>query len=125
VGRTNLAGEQMCIGRGIAGLRSRFSRPYTLFHQIRSANEAWAPFEAGGTIFGSINRGQLESIELCAVPDDRAERLENQLQAIEGRISAALIESRKLAAARDELLPLLMSGRIRVRDAEKVVEEVT
>ena len=34
------------------------------------------------------------------------------------------VESRRLAAARDELLPLLMSGRIRVRDAEKVVEEV-
>ncbi len=38
------------------------------------------------------------------------------------RIKGAVVESNKLAAARDELLPLLMSGRVRVRDAEKVVE---
>lgn len=33
-------------------------------------------------------------------------------------------ESRVLAETRDELLPLLMSGKVRVRDAEKRVEEV-
>lgn len=33
-------------------------------------------------------------------------------------------ESHALARTRDELLPLLMSGKIRVRDAEKTVEEV-
>jgi type I restriction enzyme S subunit len=32
--------------------------------------------------------------------------------------------SRKLAATRDELLPLLMSGRVRVKDAEAAVNEV-
>ncbi|MBI1758772.1 MAG: restriction endonuclease subunit S [Actinobacteria bacterium] len=40
------------------------------------------------------------------------------------RVAAGVRESRALAVMRDELLPLLMSGRIRVRDAEKVVEEV-
>ena len=34
-------------------------------------------------------------------------------------------ESRTLAQLRDTLLPKLMSGEIRVRDAEKVVEDVT
>jgi type I restriction enzyme S subunit len=34
-------------------------------------------------------------------------------------------ESRNLAELRDTLLPKLMSGEIRVRDAEKVVEDVT
>jgi type I restriction enzyme S subunit len=29
-----------------------------------------------------------------------------------------------LTRARDELIPLLMSGKLRVRDAEKVVEAV-
>jgi type I restriction enzyme S subunit len=41
------------------------------------------------------------------------------------RVDAAVRESRALAQTRDELLPLLMAGRIRVRDAEKAVEEVT
>ncbi|MBI1758929.1 MAG: restriction endonuclease subunit S [Actinobacteria bacterium] len=39
--------------------------------------------------------------------------------------SHARIESRELSHLRDTLLPKLMSGEIRVRDAEKVVEEVT
>jgi type I restriction enzyme S subunit len=39
------------------------------------------------------------------------------------RACAAMRESQIIAATRDELLPLLMTGRIRVRDAEKVVEE--
>ncbi|CRK61202.1 Type I restriction-modification system, specificity subunit S [Alloactinosynnema sp. L-07] len=34
------------------------------------------------------------------------------------------LESARLAAARDELLPLLMSGKVRVRDAERLVEGV-
>ncbi len=34
-------------------------------------------------------------------------------------------ESRRLATIRDTLLPQLMSGRLRVRDAEKIVEDAT
>lgn len=40
------------------------------------------------------------------------------------RVKAAVDESRALAATRDELLPLLMSGKVHVREAEKVVEGV-
>lgn len=39
------------------------------------------------------------------------------------RVLAARQEARTLRALRDTLLPELMSGRLRVRDAEKVVEE--
>jgi len=41
------------------------------------------------------------------------------------RVSACHEENKALAALRDTLLPKLMSGQIRVRDAEKVVEDVT
>ena len=41
------------------------------------------------------------------------------------QISARHEENRALAELRDALLPKLMSGEIRVRDAEKVVEKVT
>lgn len=40
------------------------------------------------------------------------------------REMAAIDENARLAATRDELLPLLMSGKITVKDAEKTVEEV-
>ncbi|WP_369023588.1 restriction endonuclease subunit S [Nocardia cyriacigeorgica] len=39
------------------------------------------------------------------------------------RVKAAVDETRQLAQTRDELLPLLMSGKLRVKDAEQIVEE--
>ncbi|GAA2017243.1 restriction endonuclease subunit S [Nocardioides kribbensis] len=116
VGRTNLAREQLCLGRGLAGLRSRSGRPMTLFHQIRAARHAWEPYEAEGTVFGAINKGQMERITVPGVPSTRAETLESTLRPIEERIQAALKESEVLRATRDELLPLLMSGKVPVRD---------
>lgn len=124
VGRTNLAAERMCLGRGVAGLRSKKGCAMTLFHQVRAAGDVWAPFEAVGTVFGAINKRQLESIALPAIDDLHAERLETDLVALEDRIAGALAENDRLAAARDQLLPLLMAGKVRVRDAEKVVEGV-
>jgi type I restriction enzyme S subunit len=41
-----------------------------------------------------------------------------------GRIHSNLEESRTLAQIRDLLLPKLMSGEIRLREAEKLVEAV-
>lgn len=124
VGRTNLARSELCLGRGLAGLRSRTDQPMTLFHQVRAAHASWAPYEAEGTIFGAINRTQLEAIQLPAVREEIARDLEGRLQAIEGRIASALAENRKLRATRDELLPLLMSGKVKVRDAVKAAQEV-
>lgn len=39
-------------------------------------------------------------------------------------VHAMTVESRRLAETRDELLPLLMSGKVRVKDAEKSLEGV-
>jgi type I restriction enzyme S subunit len=47
-----------------------------------------------------------------------------ELSALDELVLGLQQESDRLAATRDELLPLLMSGKIRVRDAEKVVEGV-
>ena len=41
-----------------------------------------------------------------------------------GKVIANAYESRTLAQTRDLLLPKLMSGEIRLRDAEKTVEAV-
>ncbi|MEU1481726.1 restriction endonuclease subunit S [Streptomyces sp. NPDC005760] len=46
-----------------------------------------------------------------------------QARALVGRVMQARNESRKLADLRDTLLPQLMSGKLRVRDAEKIVED--
>lgn len=124
VGRTNLAAEQTCIGRGLAAVRSRSGRPMTLFHVLRDDYAAWAPFEAEGTVFGSINKQQLASLQIATVAPDGAAELELALTALEQRIAAAITESGRLAGTRDALLPLLMSGKVTIKDAEAMVGEV-
>lgn len=120
VGDVNVANERLCIGRGLASVRSTVSTPATLFHQLRSAREAWLPFEAEGTVFGSINKSQLHGVEIPAVVEGVAAELEVKLAALEQVISSALRESERLAATRDALLPQVITGKLRVRDAEAV-----
>ncbi len=124
VGRTNLASEQTCIGRGLASVRSVSGRPFSLFHIIRDSPDAWAPYEAEGTIFGSINKHQLAGLQVGVVDEAQSDRLEGELVALEARIAAAIHESAGLTEMRDALLPQLMSGKIWVKDAERVVEGV-
>ena len=123
VGDVNVADEPLCIGRGIAAVRSTTGAQATLFHQLKAERDTWEPYEAEGTVFGSINRDQLHGIQLRPVAPERAEFVEQELAAMEASITATLAENRTLAATRDALLPQLMSGKLRVRDAEAAASE--
>jgi len=124
VGRVNLASEPICIGRGLAAIRTRADAPATLFNLLKAFPEIWEPFEAEGTIFGSINRGQLEGIRVPCVKPENAADLESRLSELEASITSALAENDLLAELRDTLLPELMSGRLQVKDVAKTIEEV-
>jgi type I restriction enzyme S subunit len=123
VGDVNVADEPLCIGRGIAAVRSTIATQATLFHQLKAERDAWEPYEAEGTVFGSINRDQLHGIRLRPVTPERADFVEQKLAAMESSIAATLAENRTLAATRDALLPQLMSGKLRVRDAARITRE--
>lgn len=73
------------------------------------------------TTMGHIKRADLDSP--VAWPEI-SDRLNDAGTALWDRALAAEQENLRLAATRDELLPLLMSGKITVKDAEKTVEEV-
>ncbi len=121
VGEVNVANERICVGRGLAAVRSKTNRQHTLFHLLRHVPEAWAPYEAEGTVFGSINRAQLHGILLPEISSDRDEdQLESQIGALEMRIGLALRETEALKKTRDTLLPQLMSGTLRVREAAEM-----
>ena len=118
VGDLNWAEEDLCIGRGLAAVRSRFGHHATLFHQLRVDKAAWQPFQSEGTVFASINKSQLHGLELRTIDSDSATQLEAKVESLESQIASLLQENRTLAATRDALLPQLMSGKLRVRDAE-------
>lgn len=76
------------------------------------------------TTMGHIQRHHLDE-PVVAPADSDVARLDEELGPLWDRALAAEQESLTLAELRDTLLPKLMSGELRVRDAEKVVEEAT
>jgi len=123
VGRLNVAIEQCCIGRGLAALTSKNQTPSVLFHTLSFASEIWQPFESEGTVFGAINKAQLEGLLVPALDPPSCHELEATLSSLDDLVRQRFMENATLAELRDTLLPKLISGELRVRDAEKAVEE--
>lgn len=75
------------------------------------------------TTMGHIQRRHLD--EPVAIPAaDDVRRIDGLMAGLWESALAAEVESLKLTQARDELLPLLMSGKVSIRDAERVASEV-
>ena len=124
VGDINMAGEDCAIGRGVAAARHKSgSRSFT--YQFMCGLEAvFGRFEAEGTVFGSISKKDFHAIPCAAPPLAVVVAFERLLSPLDSRIEAAARESRLLAALRDALLPKLISGELRVSDAEEFIAEV-
>jgi type I restriction enzyme, S subunit len=77
-----------------------------------------------GSVFDTITMRTFEHVYMPSLKKTDWLALEERISPLLSRAQQAVAESELVRHVRDELLPLLMSGRIRVRDAEKVVEEV-
>jgi len=75
---------------------------------------------------GSHQRVKPEQMLDIEVRDVRELAVEQRelVESLCRKVNAVADEKQLLASTRDELLPLLMSGRITIKDAEKTVEEV-
>ena len=71
---------------------------------------------------GHIQRGHLTTAKTVVPPRSLLQAMNPHFEPLLARSIAARLESRTLAALRDTLLPKLISGELRVRDAERVVE---
>ena len=76
------------------------------------------------TTMGHIQRGHLREAMTSCPPDDVLSTLGLTIGPLVERTIKNELESRTLAQTRDLLLPKLMSGEIRLREAEKAVEAV-
>ena len=122
VGDINTAVEACAIGRGVAAARHKSgSRSYT-YQFMRSLKDVFGRFEAEGTVFGSIGKKDFHEIACIIPPNAPVLALERLVSAIDARVEANEFESRTLTAIRDALLPKLISGEIRITDAERIAE---
>jgi type I restriction enzyme S subunit len=76
-----------------------------------------------GAVQPKISMGKLRTLRLDVPSAEQCAPLEGMLRDQTAALRARSDETRVLSALRDALLPQLMSGKIRVKDAEHVVSE--
>ncbi|MFY1593627.1 restriction endonuclease subunit S [Micromonospora sp. WMMD737] len=121
-------GIRACLGRRMALLRPREEEvgPRTLLNAFLS--ESFQGVIRQRAVHGAtVDRIPLTELASwpIAVPAGDSQRLELALRELDDLATVKGRESGSIAALRNTLLPGLMSGAIRMRDAEKAVEDAT
>lgn len=80
---------------------------------------------AGGTTFAEISKAAFRPIPAVVPPRNRLRDFEEAAGPLLQRVAANARESETLGALRDTLLPKLISGELRVPEAEALVEEAS
>jgi len=79
---------------------------------------------ASGTTFAEISKAAFRPIPLLIPNEQVARSFSDKAQALYERVVSNMRQSTLLAATRDALLPKLISGEIRIPDAERMLEEI-
>jgi type I restriction enzyme S subunit len=99
------------------------SLQWWLFHQMQERVEEFVS-HANGATFMELSRGAFKQFRVLTTDDEAMRQFGRRAAALHDRARAALVENQRLAATLDTLLPLLMSGQVRVKDAEVVADRV-
>ena len=122
VGTINMASEDCALGRGVATIRHKNGgRSYT-YQFMQSLKNVFERFEAEGTVFGSINKKDFHSISAIVPSQELIVEFERLILPVDDRIESNTRASRTLSGLRDTLLPELISGELRVKDADRFFE---
>ncbi len=123
-GRFVMFGRSIAMNQTCYALRSREGVSfylYCLLHEV-IGNLVHA---AHGSVFDTITTATFERAFVLNPPTSLKGRFEEQAKPLFRRILANIEETQTLAALRDALLPKLLSGEIRVKEAEIILEAAT
>lgn len=120
-------GLQAALGRNMTAIRCYQSFPFPTFLILclRSSsmkNEIVLKTDTG-TILDALNVKDIPKLRLVRPPLPLVERFEIESKPLRDRMEKNLAENDTLGTIRDTLLTKLLSGEVRVKDAEKLVEE--
>lgn len=124
VGNLALAGREMTFNQSCYGLRGKYGvGDYFVFLaaqymviQLRSM--------AHGSVFSTITRQTFDAIKIAVPSEKMFQRFEKAVSVWFEKILLNVQQSQTLIQLRDTLLPKLLSGELRVKDAERMAETV-
>ncbi len=123
VGDVNMALEDCCLGRGVAGVRHPRGYRSFAFYATRGLRSKFDLFDSEGTVFGSINKKDFQGLPVVAPLDEVLAAFDHVATPIDQRVIENEGQIRVLIALRDTLLPRLISGQLRLPDAENAIAE--
>ncbi len=121
VGAVNMASEQCAVGRGVAAIRHRSGGRSFTYYSMHHLGDYFGKFEAEGTVFGSINKKDFERLSFIVPSPEVLTAFDRVVSPLDDRIETNERQASILAALRDTLLPRLISGELRLLDAERIV----
>ena len=125
VGRIAIAGRDMYTNEAIAHLVHLPSTPISseyIYCFMKSFD--FSKLGSTSSIATAVNSKSIKQIEVSIPSPSLSNEFDRSVKPIFETIKSNVLESHTLAELRDRLLPKLMSGEIRVKDAERLVEEV-
>ena len=114
VGDINIAKEKCCIGRGLASIHGLFQS--FVYYTVGSLKPVLNRFNGEGTVFGSINRKELEGLKIIVPPAIIQEDFNSIVSIYDRDIYDRCSENETLCQLRDKILPKLMSGELKIND---------
>ena len=94
-------------------------------HLVHPRMKAWLLGHSAGATRKAVTKGHLEGIPVLLPPDEELHQVGASLAPMYAKRAANCAESRTLTTLRDTLLPKLISGEIRVPDAEATIAAAT
>lgn len=123
VGDVNIALENCAIGRGVAGVRHPSGCNSFVFYSLKLLKPYFEHFNGEGTVFGSINKKDFQNLPVIDPKKTVLDAFEAVTSGLDAQIENNELKLRTLTSLRDTLLPRLISGQLRLPDAEQAVEE--
>jgi type I restriction enzyme S subunit len=122
-GRFAVLAEPMAMNQTCYALRAKFAGMRWYLRFLAEGLLQRLVHQAHGSVFDTITTSTFELARVVVPPRQMLEAFEQAVDPLVERMRLAQRESATLARLRDTLLPKLLSGELRVRDAEQMVEQ--
>jgi type I restriction enzyme, S subunit len=122
VGKLALVGCPMAMNQSCYGITGKGN--YTslfIYYFMRSAIISLQQ-QTHGTVFETITRQTFAAVKTVNPPAELAQEFDKAIRPLLQQIRGNLFEIKTLSSVRDALLPKLLSGEIRVKEAEQALE---
>lgn len=123
VGRVALVGKPMAMNQSCYGLTGKSDTHGSYTYLMTRSLVDRLRNNAHGSVFDTITRETFSGISVMHPPKATISAFESLVQTLFERTRKNLLENTVLTELRDLLLPKLMSGEIRVKDADRLAEQ--